>query len=71
MAQKNKDYYGQRLYNIKIYNSLTKKVNELGGELKEPEKIFQDYKKVVSAPKTKLGTKQKTCKQAWTKYKKL
>ena len=40
------------LYNIKIYNSLTKKINELGGELKEPEKIFQDYKKVVSTPKT-------------------
>ena len=50
------------LYNIKIYNSLTKKVNELGGELKEPEKIFQDYKKVVSTPKT---SKRKQLEEAF------
>ena len=59
------------LYNIKIYNSLTKKVNELGGELKEPEKIFQDYKKVVSAPKTKLGTVTKDMQTSMDKIQKL
>jgi hypothetical protein len=59
------------LYNIKIYNSLTKKVNELGGELKEPEKIFQDYKKVVSAPKTKLGTVTKDMQKSMDKIQKL
>jgi len=58
------------LYNIKIYNSLTKKVNELGGELKEPEKIFQDYKKVVSAPKTKLGTITKDMQTSMDKIQK-
>ena len=59
------------LYNVKIYNSLTKKINELGGELKEPEKIFEDYKKVVSAPKTKLGTVTKDMQTSMDKIQKL
>ena len=57
LGSKDKD---NLLYNMKIYNSLTKKVNELGRELtdagKEPEKIFQDFSKVKLFPKTKLGT---------------
>ena len=71
LGSKDKD---NLLYNIKIYNSLTKKVNELGRELtdagKEPEKIFQDFSKVKLFPKTKLGTITKDMQTSMDKIQK-
>jgi len=47
-------------YNMKIIRDLENKVNQLADDLvkadKEPEKIYQDFKKIKSAPfKSKLG----------------
>ena len=45
LGQKDKD---NLLYNAKMYNDLTKKVNKLADDLakdgKEPQKIYQDYR---------------------------
>ena len=71
LGSKDKD---NLLYNMKIYNSLTKKVNELGRELtdagKEPEKIFQDFSKVKLFPETKLGTITKDMQTSMDKIQK-
>ena len=61
-------------YNMKIIRDLENKVNQLADDLikadKEPEKIFQDYKKVISAPKTKLGTITKDMQTSMDKIQK-
>ena len=48
LGQKDKD---NLLYNAKMYNDLTKKVNKLADDLakdgKEPQKIYQDYRNVL------------------------
>ena len=65
------------LYNIKIYNSLTKKINELGEELtsagKEPEKIYQDFRNIQFSKlkEGKLGPITKDMQKSMDKIQRL
>ena len=59
LGQKDKD---NLLYNAKMYNDLTKKVNKLADDLakdgKEPQKIYQDYRDTQL--QNRLGTNEAT-----------
>ena len=59
LGQKDKD---NLLYNAKMYNDLTKKINKLADDLakdgKEPQKIYQDYRDTQL--QNRLGTNEAT-----------
>jgi len=63
-------------YNIKIFNDLSKKTNILGEELvgagKDPQKIFEDFRKIKTAPfQSKLGKVTKQMDESMKKIQKL